>query len=256
MRAAFFDLRRNLRGVLDPVLRREAWKRVVFAFQITLERRLWLFLGVDAVLALQGTLDSLVAGGQIDRILSQSVFLPTVLLCLPALSGSVALERRAGSLDLALSLPSTERYFLWRVLPISGLFALQGGFFLTFSYIETSGGLLKALAPNLLTGGFLRSLVQCLLLHLFITALVLFWAVRLRTGGGVWIASFVTVWIFRPALVADPMIASDLGYNDFLLGIPRPLLSWIGAVLVAGLAALMFYLYARERLRRPETLLD
>ena len=231
------------------------WKQIAYSFQLILERRLWLFLVIDGILVLQGTLDSLIGGGELDEIFNGSVFMPTTLLCLPALSGVVALERRVGSLDLALSAPSTERYFLRRVVPICTLFFLQGALFLILSYLENHG-FNQIFGPHSPVFGLVRVLIQCALFHLFIGTVVLFWATRLRTVGGVWGAALITVMIFRSWLLTNPLLKGAISSNELLWGIPRPLLSWMWAMAVIAVATLILYLYARERLWRPETMLD
>lgn len=244
-------------------LRRLPWKahraarlrRLTYAFQITLERRLLLFLLADVVFVVGALVEALVAGARLSKVYSDSVFLPSVLLCIPALSGMVALERRAGSLDLALASPVIETYFLRRALPVTSVFALQGIFLLSCCYLEMSGGLMKALSWNSYTGGWLRSLTQCLLLHAFLTAVLLFFATRLRTSGGVWAASLGTTLLFSGWLKANPAPRS-LTFEDFWMGWPKPMLIWTWSMLVVIGATAMFYLYARDRLRRPESMLD
>ena len=231
------------------------WKQVGYAFQLTLERRLWLFVVIDAMLVLQGAIQALIGGGKLDEIYRSSVFIPSVLLVLPVLSGIVALERRVGSLDLALSAQSTERYFLRRVAPVCILFFLQGALFLTLSYFETHG-LKNFWSIDSPAFALLRAVVQCLLLHLFIGAVVLFWATRLRTSGGVWGAALITVMLFRSWLTTDALWSGAFSSKEMLFGIPRPLLTWVWAMAVVALATMILYLYARERLRRPETMLD
>ncbi len=231
------------------------WKQTVYAFNLTLERRLWLFLGLDFMLVVQGLVGALVAGGKIDKMLASSVFLPAALLCVPALSGIVALERRAGSLDLALSTPSTERYFMRRVVPICSLFLLQGAILLSLSYWESKG-----VAPlwSFDKGVFLliRALLQNFLLHLFVAVCVLFWATRLRTSGGVWGATMVLIMLFRPFLIESPLLDGSWRSSELFFGVPRPLLTWIWSMAIVALASAILYLYSRERLRRPETMLD
>ena len=231
------------------------WRQTVYAFNLTLERRLWLFLALDGMLVLQGVLGALISGGKIDKIFSSGVFLPTALLCVPALSGIVALERRAGSLDLALSAPSTERYFLRRVVPICSLFFIQGVVLLILSYLETKGAT-PLLSFDKTIFQLQRALLQNLLLHVFVGAGVLFWATRLRTSGAVWGATLALTMIFRPWLTQSPLLDGSISSSELFLGVPRPLLSWIWSMAIVALASTILYLYSRERLRRPETVLD
>lgn len=227
-------------------------RRLKHNLTLTLERRVWLVLLVDAFFIFVGSLEALVEGAGMDRILDRAVFLPSVLLLLPTLAGSVALERRAGSLDLALSAVSTERYFLRRLFSLSALFAAQGAFLIALSYMETAGS--DVLTWNRYTLPFLRAEFQNLMLHAFLACQVLFWCTRLRTSGGVWVMSLITVGLFAGRLKVRS--TWSVGFGDVVFGLSLPMLNWIWSMAVVGLATTIFYLYARERLRRPETLLD
>ena len=212
-----------------------------YGVQLLLDRRLALFLTVDVMLLLYSILDILGAGAKPKDVFQGMVVFPLLLLGLPALAGVLDLERRAGSLDLALAVPSTERYFLRRAAPVCLFFVLQGTMVLSFGLDHS--------------GDFWRAWVQSLVLVPLVVAVVMFWAVRLRTSGAVLAASVGTVavlarWIFR-----DPTFERHVGIPEFLLGIPVPWLGWWWNLGVLTTATLLFFVYARQRLRRPEAML-
>ncbi len=163
-----------------------------YAFQLLLDRRLWLYLIGDALFLFIGLLEAIeVMGGADwpDQLYPRTVVMPMLVLGLPAMSGVLALERRAGSLDLALAVPSTERYFLRRMAPVWAVMTVQGWIVLA-----------------LIAGGWdlLRALYQCTVTSTLLAALVLFWAVRLKTSGAVLAASAVTVGLLTPWIFYSP----------------------------------------------------
>lgn len=227
--------------------------RAKYAFSQLLERRWWLFLGLDSLFVISGYVGSAVNGARIEDVFRSSVLMPALLLAIPALSGVVALERRAGSLDLALSVPSTERYFLRRTLPVLAVLAAQSIFLLVAAWLENAGGFdLGDLGLLAILG---RALAQTFGMLAFLGAVSLFWAVRLRSAGAVTVASVLTVLVFWRWLGTSPAIAPPIGPTEHVLGLPVPVLAWTAGWLVIAAAAAIFYLYARERLRRPETML-
>ena len=229
-------------------------KSAGYAFTLLLERRLWLFAAVNALMVLSGVFDAAQGGGRLNDIYPKAVLWPSLILGVPALSGIIALERRAGSLDLALASPSTERYFLRRALPVCAVLTVQAWAILTLTYLENSGGPVAGLLALPSAGGaYFRALYQALETSLLIAAVVLFWAVRLRTSGAVWMASLATLGVLQPWLATDP--AFSRGQAERFLGFPVAPLLWTWHAVVLGLAIAVFYLYARYRLRRPETLL-
>lgn len=211
-----------------------------YAFELLLEGRLWMLLLLDALLLGGGLIEALVVGGRIGSVYSQLVVVPTLVIGLPAMSTVVDLERRAGSLDLALSVPSTERYFLRRLLSVGGFLLLQGWVVL----VVASGGWDLA-----------RALVQSAGLIVFLATLTLFWAVRLGSSGAVLAASGFSVVLLSRWVLFSPGIDRFGPAPHRWLGIPHPLLEWGWNFLVLALAAIFLFQYARQRLRRPETML-
>jgi hypothetical protein len=211
-----------------------------YAVELLLERRLWLFVALDAFLLLERLIAVLVIGGKVADVYRSIAVLPMILIGLPATSTAVALERRAGSLDLALAVPSTEGYFVRRVAPVVGFLTLQA--WLVLSFAADGWELVRALLQSAVVG-------------LLVGALALFWAVRLTTAGGVFVASLVSVGLLGGWIFSTPVIDRSGPAADRFAGVPLPLLGWGWDVLVLLLAAVILYQYARVRLRRPETLL-
>ena len=232
----------------SPVARRAhglaaAWSRGRYSAELLMEKRLWIFLVIDGLLVIGGLIEALIGGGGSEQIFRSTVFWPSLLLGLPAVSGVVALERRAGSLDLALAVPSTERYFRHRLLAIHGLLLIQGLVLVSLAHLEASSET---------RGEGLRVLYQCLELQVVLAAVVLFWASRLESSGAVLLASLGTAALFSPWILRSP----DVGVDFWgVLGRHQRLVEWWFEALFLAAAALLFYLYARLRLRRPEALL-
>ncbi|MFL6237030.1 MAG: hypothetical protein ACJ76N_28125 [Thermoanaerobaculia bacterium] len=216
------------------------------SLSLLLGRRLVLFAVVDAVvvgyLLLQMLLESEGDAGDLYRY---AFLLPSLLLALPALAGLVDLERRAGCLDLALSAPAAEAYFVRRAGAVCAMIALQGTLLMLLAW---------------LLGGFgfplLPPLIQILAISLFLGAVSLFWAVRLRTSGAVWLASAVTVAVMGPWFFANPIPQRLTAHYGRLLPGAEESLPWLRSLAILAVGAALFYLYARRRLRRPERMLS
>ena len=213
---------------------------------LLLGRRLLLFLVID-VLVVGWLLMAMLleSDGDARDLYRYAFLLPSLILALPALAGMVDLERRAGCLDLALSAPAAEAYFVRRAGAVCAVIAAQG-----MMVMITRLAVIDPRFP------LIPPLVQIVVISLFLGAVSLFWAVRLRTSGGVWLASAVTVGVMSPWFFSNP-IPPRFGsvFGAFLPGADESR-AWLGnlAVLAAGTA--LFYLYARRRLRRPERMLS
>ena len=226
--------------------------RLRYALAQLLERRLWLFAIADVLVVLSGILEAAVAGAGVEVVYFRAVLLPSLVLGLPTLAGVVAVDRRSGGLELALATVSTERFFLRRALPVVLLLVAQSAVMLTLAHLESAGGLEGALVKTTLLVDYLRCLLHTVLLEAWLGALVLFWAVRLESSGAVAVAGALTALAFLPWLTA-PLPRE--GMSERLLSVSMHTFAWAGGVLVLSLATLILYLYARERLRRPESML-
>jgi hypothetical protein len=221
------------------------WARSCLRLQ--LGRQLAVVVVVDLVLVAVGVLDALIEPGEpAVGLYFGAVLVPLLVLGLPALADLVALERRAGCLDLALMAPAGELYFLRRAGVVVGLMAGQGSLVMTFAW-ALGGGTFPWLTVEL----------QLLAATAFAAAATLFWAVRLGSAGAVWLAALVTVvaagrWMFwNPVVTAVPG-APRVGK---LLPPPWELWAWATHAVPLAIGAALLLLYARRRLRRPELML-
>jgi len=222
---------------------RTGLRRTFYTLDLLLERRRWLYLCGYFFLLFLGMLEAIseMSGSDwLGKLYPRLVVAPNVLLGLPALARVVALERQSGSLDLALAVPSTERYFIRRIAPVCSLMLLQSWIVLAF-----------------LSEGWelVRAVLQASVLAFFLSALALFWASRLTTSGAVLVASLVSVALMSPWIFVDPDTVPPIGGTDSLFGISLPNLAWGWRAFVLALATAILYLYARQRLRRPEAML-
>lgn len=224
---------------------RSALRGVRLSLELLLGRRLWLFAGINAVVVLAAVLGMLLGdGGEPAGIYTWVILLPFLLLGLPALSGLVEVERRAGCLDLALSVPGAVGYFVRRAAAVCGVLAVQGWVLTVADWLYEDRGF-PLLAP----------LAQIAAVAFLLGALALFWAVRLKTAGAVWLASMATLLALGPWFFRNPI--PEIYFSQFGPWLPGAdeALPWLGSLAVLGTAATLFSLYARRRLRRPESML-
>jgi hypothetical protein len=226
---------------------RRLLRSVRLSLGFLLGRKLGLFLAIDVLVVGSSLLQMLLnPSEQNPMAVYHYLFLvPAAVLALPALAGIVDLERRAGCLDLALSAPDAEGYFLRRAGAVCGLVAAQG------TVLVLIGGLCLGRSFPLLP-----ALLQIVVASAFLGAVSLFWAVRLRTAGAVWLASAVTVGLMSRWFLFDPTDRKFGAAHRLLLPDGEEALPWLASFAVLALGATLFYLYARRRLRRPERLLS
>jgi hypothetical protein len=229
---------------LSPL--KDLLRSVRLSLSLLLGRRLVLFAVIDALvvgtLLLQMLLESEGDAGDIYRY---AFLLPSLILALPALAGLVDLERRAGCLDLALSAPAAEAYFVRRAGAVCAVMAAQGEIVILLGWFLGGFGF-PLLAP----------LTQILVVSLFLGAVSLFWAVRLRTSGAVWLASAATVAVMSPWFFTNPVPQRLTAHYGSLLPGAEESLPWLRSLAILAAGAALFYLYARRRLRRPERMLS
>lgn len=225
---------------------RRLLRTVRLSLELLLGRRLLLFAGVDLLVVGGAFMAMLLGDGDAPEAVWAGVVLPPFLLLgLPALSGLVDLERRAGCLDLALTAPAAEGYFLRRVGSVCAVLCAQGWLLMGLDWLYERGSF-----------PLLSVLVQVLLLCLFLGAAALFWAVRLKSGGAVWLASMGTVVALGRWFFFSPIPDRVHGvFNPLLPGLEESL-PWLASAAVLGAATLILFLYARRRLRRPETMIS
>ena len=228
-----------LRALADTL--RAGARRYRLAIELLLGRRPGLYLAADGLILFGALVAVLVGGGRGPDVYNGLVLLPTLLLGLPALSDVVALERRAGSLDLALSSPAPW-YFERRVAAAGAFLVAQAWVLLTANWL--AGGMPFPLVPPL---------VQSLLFVVTLGSIALFWAVRVRTPGAVAFATLVTLVALGRWTSSSPFAEEPRGR---LLPPLEDALPLAVPCVVLGLTSTVAWLHARRRLDRPETMLS
>ncbi|HEV2845652.1 MAG TPA: hypothetical protein VG477_12450 [Thermoanaerobaculia bacterium] len=225
---------------------RNVLRSLHLSLELLLGRRLALFATLDILVVGMSVLMMLLESEGDAGDIYRSVFLfPALLLALPALSGLVDLERRAGCLDLALSAPSAEGYFVRRAAAVCAVVALQGELILLFAWVLW--GFSFPLLPAVL---------QILAASAFLGTVSLFWAVRLRTSGAVWLASAVTIGLMAKWFFFNPASQEFGMLYGSLLPRAEDTLPWLRSLAVLTAGSALFFLYARRRLRRPELMIS
>lgn len=224
---------------------RNALRAGRLTLELLLGRRLLLFLIADLGLIGLALLNLLLETDADARAIYGGVVVLSLLFGPFALAALLDVERRAGCLDLALASPSAEGYFLRRAGAVCVLLCLQGWLLMFLTWLFTTRKFPLAVV-----------FLQLALVSAFLGAVALFWAVRLGSAGAVWLASVATVAALGRWFFANP-IPDRLGgvYNAWTLGVDETL-AWLPSVAVLVSSSLVFFLYARRRLRRPETLIS
>lgn len=224
---------------------RNALRSLRTTLDLLLGRRLRLFVVADVLVIGWTFLGMLLdAGDEPQALYRQVVLVPMLILGLPALAGLVEVERRAGCLDLALSAPAVERYFLRRALAVSFVMVVQGWLLMLVTWLREDHSF-----------PLVSCLAQVAVVSAFLGALALFWAVRLKTAGGVWLASVATAIALQRWFFHNPVPDRHFGIHAALFPREEALLDWTVSVAVLGSATVLLYFYARRRLRRPETMI-
>lgn len=215
--------------------------RARLSLALLTERRVVLFIGIDALFLFAAVMMGLSG----DRATAADfwhplVVLPALVVTVPILADTVAVERRSGTLDLALTSPGARLYFERRVAAVAALIVAQGW--------------LCIVAVRLLKEPFPLSgpLVQAVVVAMFVAAVALNWSVRLRTAGAVMFATYATALAFAPWLASNP-IHPPAAMNGPMT--TADIVHWTQNNLVLLAAAITFYAYARQRLARPELMI-
>lgn len=201
-------------------------------------RRLAAVLVADALLLGVAGLEALILHDQADVYLF--VVLPGLLLGLPILSDVVALERRAGMLEIALASPGASFHFERRAGAFAALLAAQG--------------ILVLVLARLFVARFplLPPVLQTLVVAFLFAEAALLWGALARSAGAVLLGTLATLAPLAPWILATPVHPQAAGR---FLPLADDALVFLRANLVLGLAGLVLALYARRRLTDPETLL-
>lgn len=207
------------------------------------ERRVALLLTVDGFFLFGGLILSFSQSGSVRDFWLPLFLLPSLFLGVPIMAEAVAVERRSGTLDLALTSPGARLYFERRVGAVAVLMIVQGW--------------CAVVATRLLNPAYFPMsgpLIQVIFVSLFISAVTLNWTLRLKTAGAVIFATYATVLAFAPWMFSNPirppqeMATGAMTLPDYV--------DYAQQNLVLAAAAVVFYLYAVQRLSRPESIIQ
>lgn len=220
-------------------------REMPLSLRLLVQRRAGLVLVVDALfltsvlatLLIEGDSTSLSMGND----LYFTVVLPMVLLGIPVLADQIALERRAGCLDLALSAPGAGTYFERRTMALLLVMLAQGWMLMLLG---------RAVVGEFL---LLPALLRIPFVVAFLGATVFCHACHWRSAGAATFASFLTVGAAGPWFFAAPTIVNMSEARFWTSG--SAVLQWSVPNLVLAIGAVVFYLYGRRRVARPEGLL-
>lgn len=207
------------------------------------ERRAALFLATDGFFLFAGLVLSFSQRGSVRDFWLPLFLLPSLFLGVPIMADAVAVERRSGTLDLALTSPGARLYFERRVLTIAAIMIVQG--WLTIALARLLNDAYFALSGPL---------VQVVIVSLFITAVTLNWTLRLKTAGAVIFATYATMLAFAPWLFSNPIHPPTEMPNGPMTA--ADIVDYLQQNLVLAIAAVVFYLYALHRMARPESIIQ
>ena len=216
-------------------------RRMRLSLSLVAERRVALLILVDAVFLFGGLMMAFGGNGRALEFYPALCLFPSLILGIPMLSETVALERRAGTLDLALTSPGARFYFERRVLAVVALMIAQGFLAMIFARVVVE--------PFPLFPAF----VQVVVVSVFLGTATLMWSVRLATSGAVMFATAATALLFVKWLYSDPIFAPALTGHP-LNG--EEIIRVVKTNLVLAGAAAIFYLYALQRLMKPEAIIS
>lgn len=216
--------------------------RTRLSLRLLTDRRAALFISIDALFLFAGLMIGLSGNGTATEFWGPLFLMPLLVVGVPMLADSVAVERRSGTLDLALTSPGARFYFERRVAAVAGIMVLQG--WMAIGIVR----LTMRSEPFPLSGPF----VQAISVAIFIGAVILNWSVRIRTPGAVMFATWATAAAFGPWLFSNPIHPPTTMNGPMTV---RDMIGWVQNNLVLLAAAGTFYLYARQRLARAEALI-
>ena len=216
--------------------------RLQFSLSLLTERRLALFVGLDIHFVLPSIIVSVSGGNELATAFYMPMFLvPAMVIAVPMLADAVAVERRSGTLDLAMTSPGANTYFERRVGAVAALLVAQG--WLAVFINRLAGEPFPVSGP----------LLQMVVVACFIAAAALNWSVRMRTTGAVVFATYASILAFSPWFFSNPVHPPQYkGQGPMAL---PDYIDYFKTNVILAVAAVIFYLYARQRLSRPETII-
>jgi hypothetical protein len=226
------------------LLRAARGARALRQLGLQLGGRPGLFLAADAALLCGGLFLALLSDGEPRTMYAATVLLPLLALGGLAMADVVALERRAGSLDMVLALPSSWRYFAHRLAVICCLLIAQSWAVVALLWAAASCSF-----------PLLPALLHPAAVSLFLAGAALFWAVRLATSGAVLAAILASAAAAGRWVGANPVLPRQSTAPQAFLGAPGDFLDALGGCCLLVAVAALLTLYARRRLARPDRLL-
>jgi ABC-type Na+ efflux pump permease subunit len=214
--------------------------RVRTSLALLTERRTGVYVVIDATVLFVAVVTGFSGSGTAHEFYPVLFFLPAFAIALPMMADCVAVERRAGTLDLVLTSPGSAHYFERHILSVALLLIAQG--WLTLAI------------PWLLVERFPVSgpAIQIVVVTLFLSAAALNWAVRMRSAGGAVVLTCLTCIVFAPWFFSNPIRPIDVQHGPMSFA---DYLEFLRRNLILAAAAAVLYAYARRRLARPETLI-
>ena len=117
---------------VSAALKASAWlphseiARVLLSLRLLTERRAALFITIDALFLYSGFFIGLAGTGSVTDFWLPMFLMPLLVVGVPMLSDTMAVERRSGTLDLALTSPGARFYFERRVGAVAAVAMVQG----------------------------------------------------------------------------------------------------------------------------------
>jgi hypothetical protein len=215
--------------------------RLRLSLTLLTERRLALFATLDGFFLLAGLTMAFSSGNSAADFYGPMFGAPALLIGIPMLAETVAVERRSGTLDLALTSPGARFYFERRAGAVAALMIAQGWLAVIISRIAVEK------FPVVI------ALVQIVIASAFVGAAALNWSVRLKTSGAVVFATAATIAAFSPWFFSNPIHPPAYqGHGPMTIG---DYVEYARVNVILGGAAIIFYLYARQRLSNPESII-
>jgi hypothetical protein len=228
-------------GRLRRIAGSSSLRRMGLSIALLTERRIGLLLTVDGLFFFFGFLGALEGTGSAKEFYPLLFLVPALVLGVPVLADAVVVERRSGTLDLALSSAGSAIYFQRRIGSFALLMVAQGwlGIFMARATIQAF-----PLAPPM---------IQIVVVTLFLAAAALNWSLRLRTMGAVVVMTIATCLAVAPWFFTNPIHPyAEFGRSMNL----EEIAAFCRANLVMSGAAGVLYLYAVKRLMNPELILS
>ncbi len=211
--------------------------RISTSFALLTEHRAGIYIFVDASILFAAVVTGFSGGGAAPSFYPVLFFLPAFAIALPMMADCVAVERRAGTIDLVLTSPGSAYYFERHVLSVALPLIAQGWLTLAIPWLLVERFPLSGPA------------IQIVVVSVFLSAAALNWAVRVRSAGGALVLTCLTCVVFAPWFFSNPIRPLDAQHGPMLFA---DYLDFIRRNLILAAAAAVLYAYARRRLANPE----